>query len=64
VSDTDYVIRSWSVTKAGHAQATVVDMHGRIAHVVVRDAYAPHGDIDGLIRQRLTKLRPWSPPPT
>ena len=57
---TDYVVRSWKVTSAGHARATVVDRHGRIAHVTVTRAHAPHGDIDGLIRDRLAALPPFA----
>lgn len=58
--NTDYVVRAWNVTTAGHARATVVDMHGRIAHVTVRDTHAPHADIDGLIRDRLRTLPPFT----
>ena len=60
--NTDYVVRAWKVTTAGHARATVVDMHGRIAHVTIERAHAPHGDIDGLIRARLAALPEWKAP--
>lgn len=60
MSDTDYVVRTWKVTPAGHARATVVDMHGRIAHVVVHRDHAPHGDLDLLIRDRLAALPPFT----
>lgn len=56
MNGTDYVVRSWNVTTAGHARATVVDAHGRVVHVVVRDTHAPHGDIDGMIRARIAEL--------
>jgi hypothetical protein len=58
VNGTDYVVRTWQLTPAGHARATVVDMHGRIVHVTVHRAHAPHGDIDAIIRERLAALPP------
>jgi hypothetical protein len=59
VNGTDYVVRSWRSTTAGHARAAVVDRHGRIVHVTVHREHAPHGDIDGLIRDRLATLPPY-----
>lgn len=58
--NTDYVVRTWKLTPAGHARATVVDMHGRIVHVTVHHDHAPHGDIDGMIRDRLAALPPFT----
>jgi hypothetical protein len=61
VSDpTDFVVRSWMLTPAGHARATVVDMHGRVAHVTVHADHAPHGDLEALIRARLAALPPFT----
>lgn len=56
MNGTDYVVRSWSVTNAGHAHAVVVDRFGRVVGVTVHRGHAPHGDIDGLIRDRLATL--------
>jgi hypothetical protein len=53
---TDYVVRTWSLTPAGNSRATVVDRFGRIVHVTVHRAHAPHADVDGLIRDRLAQL--------
>ncbi|HET9247704.1 MAG TPA: hypothetical protein VFO15_18010 [Xanthobacteraceae bacterium] len=54
--DTDFVVRSWRTTPAGHARATVVDMHGRIAHVTITKHASAHGDVEQLIRDRLAHL--------
>lgn len=54
--DTDFVVRSWRLTPAGHARATVVDMHGRIAHVTITKHASAHGDVEAIIRDRLAHL--------
>lgn len=56
----DYVVRTWQVTPAGHARVTVVDMHGRIAHLTVTRDHVLHGDIDRLLRDRLAALPPFT----
>ena len=58
MTGTDYVVRGWKLTPAGDSRATVVDAHGRIAHVTVHRSHTAHGDIDGLIRARLGRLGP------
>lgn len=56
----DYVVRSWTLTPAGHSRVTVVDMHGRVVHLTVARDHMPHGDIDALIRTRLASLPPFT----
>ena len=60
MNETDYVVRRWQLTNAGHARVTVVDMRGRVAHVTVRDTHLPHANVDAQIRARLNALPLWT----
>lgn len=59
-ADTDFVVRSWRLTPAGNARATVVDMHGRIAHVTITRHASAHADVEAIIRDRLAALPPFT----
>jgi hypothetical protein len=52
----DYTIRSINVTPRGDNHYTVVDRHGRIAHVTVDRYAAIDGAADTIIRARLAHL--------
>lgn len=56
----DFVVRRWSLTNAGHARVTAVDMHGRVFHLTIHSRHLPHGDIESLIRDRLAQLPEWT----
>ena len=56
MTDTDYVVRSSSVTRNGDTHFCVVDMHGRIAWITVDRVHAVNGGADREIRHRLEAI--------
>jgi hypothetical protein len=59
-----YVVRETVLTNAGHIRITVVDLHGRIAHLTVRADHYPTADVHTLIVDRLAQLGEPKRPPT
>lgn len=58
MNGTDYTVRATAATLTGHSRFTVVDRHGRVAHVTVHRQAAIDGHADRIIRARVAALGP------
>lgn len=53
---TDYVVRTWQRAAGTRERVTVVDAHGRLAHVHLTREQVLNGAADRIIRHRLSHL--------